>query len=172
MLNKCKSFFAAAALASLGATVFVTPVRSADRPQDLKMDARSTAPAADLYSLCAFYPKPGTCEDVYREAMQDETISAQAVKAEYEGYVRYLGGNAALTDADRQYLSRHGIRVPGDLTPANQAGLHNVINDPALSAEARLLAVNNFVSRAIQAELYCSFNHCAEGVKNVDMVAR
>jgi hypothetical protein len=172
MLNKRKSILTAAALASLGAAVLATPVRSADRPQDSKMDARPAAPAADLYSLCALYPKPGTCEDVYRQALQDDAISAQAVKAEYEGYVRYLGGNGPLTEEDRQYLSRHGIRVAGELTPANQAGLHNVINDPALSAEARLLAVNNFVGRAIQAELYCSFNHCGDEVKNVDMVAR
>ena len=172
MWNKRKSILTAAALAGLGAAVLATPVRSADRPQDSKMDARAAAPATDLYSLCAFYPKPGTCEDVYRQAMQDDAISAQAVKAEYDGYVRYLGGNGRLTEEDRQYLNQHGIRVPGDLTPANQAGLHNVINDPALNDETRLLAVNNFVSRAIQAELYCSFNHCGDGVRNVDMVAR
>jgi len=172
MPPKCKSLIAGAALAALSASALATPVRSADRPQDLKMDARAAGPAAELYSLCAFYPKRGTCEDVYRQAMHDDAIPAQAVKAEYEGYVRYLGGDAILTEADRQYLSQHGVRIPGDLTASNQAGLHNVINDRALSAEARLLAVNNFISRAIQAELYCRFNRCAEGTKNVDMVAR
>ena len=33
--------------------------------------------------VCAFYPKPGACEEVYRQAMRDNSISAEAVGAEY-----------------------------------------------------------------------------------------
>jgi hypothetical protein len=121
-----------------------------------------TQPAADLYMLCAFYPKPGTCEAVYQKALKDNSITAEAVRAEYTGYARYLNGSSPLTDADRQYLKETGILVPGDLSPANQAGLHNVINDAQLSADARRAAVNNFLSRAVEAELYCGFNSCQE----------
>jgi len=162
-----RTVLAAAALAGLAAA---TPGRSADNL--LNSAGQPAASAQDLYPLCALYPKPGTCEAVYRQALRDDAISAQAVKAEYEGYVRYLGGSATLTETDRQYLRQNGIRIVGDLTPANQAGLHNVINDPALAGQARLLAVNNFVGRAIQAELYCSFNRCSDETGNINMVAR
>ncbi len=114
----------------------------------------------DLYMLCAFYPKPGTCENIYRRAMQNQSIIAQAVKAEYTGYARYLGGSASLSYTDRQYLKDHGIWIPGDLSLANQAGLHNVINDASLGADAKQAAINNFISRAVEAELYCGFNSC------------
>lgn len=124
--------------------------------------AASGRAIADLYLLCAFYPKPGTCEAVYQRAMKDDSISAEAVRAEYTGYARYLNGNSVLTEADRQYLKETGILVPNDLSAANQAGLHNVINDPTLSADARRAAVNNFLNRAVEAELYCGFSSCAE----------
>jgi hypothetical protein len=123
-------------------------------------ESRPAASAQDLYLVCAFYPKPGTCEEVYREAMRDNSISAEAVRAEYTGYARYLEGAAALTETDRQFLKDNGIRVPKDLSIANQAGLHNVINDASLSADAKRAAVNNFLSRAVEAELYCGFNSC------------
>jgi hypothetical protein len=123
-------------------------------------ESKPAASAQDLYPVCAFYPKPGTSEEVYRQAMRDNSISAEAVRAEYTGYARYLYGAAALTEADRQFLRNNGIRVPEDLNPANQAGLHNVINDASLSADARRVAVNNFLSRAVEAELYCGFNSC------------
>lgn len=110
--------------------------------------------------VCAFYPKPGTCEEIYRQAMRDNSISAESVRAEYIGYARYLGGAAALTETDRQFLKDNNIRVPEDLSPANQAGLHNVINDASLSAETKSAAINNFLSRAVEAELYCGFNSC------------
>jgi hypothetical protein len=116
----------------------------------------------DLYLLCAFYPKPGTCERIYGQAMKDTSIWADAVRAEYTGYVRYLGGTANLTDADRQYLKENSIMIPNDLSAANQAGLHNVINDVTLVADAKRAAVNNFVSRAVEAELYCGFNSCGD----------
>jgi hypothetical protein len=124
--------------------------------------AAQAKPTEDLYMLCAFYPKPGTCEAVYQRALKDNSITAEAVRAEYTGYARYLNGSSPLTDADRQYLKETGILVPGDLSPANQAGLHNVINDAQLSADARRAAVNNFLSRAVEAELYCGFNSCQE----------
>jgi hypothetical protein len=127
----------------------------------------ATAPSTngstqDLYMVCAFYPKPDTCESVYRKAMDDNSITAEAVKAEYKGYARYLSGNATLNDADRQYLKDNGISVPNDLSAANQAGLHNVISDPSLTANEKRVAVNNFLSRAVEAELYCGFNSCEE----------
>jgi hypothetical protein len=92
--------------------------------------------------------------------MKDTSISAQAVRAEYTGYARYLNGTGALTEADRQYLKNNTIIMPPGLSVTNQAGLHNVINDKSLSADARRAAVNNFLSRAVQAELYCTFNDC------------
>jgi len=112
--------------------------------------------------VCAFYPKPGTCESVYRKAMRESAISAQAVRAEYTGYARYLTGSEILTDADRQYLRESGIAVPNDLNPINQGGLHNVINDQTLTAKEKPAAINNFLSRAVQAELYCRFNSCQD----------
>lgn len=120
----------------------------------------TTRPLEELYLLCSFYPKPGTCESVYRQAMKDTDISAQAVRAEYTGYVRYLGGSETLTERDRAYLKENQITVPNYLSAANQAGLHNVINDTSLKADAKRAAVNNFLSRAVQAELYCHVNNC------------
>jgi hypothetical protein len=113
-----------------------------------------------LYLVCTFYPKPGTCEDVYRQAMKDDSILAEAVRAEYTGYVRYLNGEATLSETDRQFLKDNSILVPEDLSPANQAGLHNVINDASLTGDAKRAAANNFISRAVEAELYCGFNNC------------
>jgi len=120
----------------------------------------ATRPLEELYVLCSFYPKPGTCESVYRQAMKDTGISAQSVRAEYTGYVRYLGGSATLTERDRAYLKENQITVPNYLSAANQAGLHNVINDSTLETNAKRAAVNNFLSRAVQAELYCHVNRC------------
>jgi hypothetical protein len=114
----------------------------------------------DLYLLCSFYPKQGTCESVYRQAMKDTGIAAQAVRAEYMGYVRYLGGSETLTESDRHYLKENQITVPNYLSTANQAGLHNVINDATLTKDAKPAAINNFVGRAVQAELYCQVNRC------------
>ena len=92
--------------------------------------------------------------------MHDNSISAEAVRDEYSGYARYLNGAAPLTEADRQFLRDNGIRVPEDLNPANQTGLHNVINDASLSVDAKRTAVNNFLSRAVEAEIYCGLNGC------------
>lgn len=122
----------------------------------------TNASAQDLYIVCAFYPKPGTCESVYRKAMNDSSINAEAVKAEYMGYAKYLSGNGSLSDADRQYIKDNAIPVPNNLTAINQTGLHNVISDPALTANEKRAAVNNFLSRAIEAELYCGLNSCED----------
>ncbi len=121
------------------------------------------APSQALYQLCTFYPKPGTCEMVYRRASRDGSVTAQAVKAEYNGYARYLHGRAGLTDADRRFLQANAIRLPAGLSPLDQAGLHNLLNQPGLDAQARRLAANNFLSRAVEARLYCDFNACGEG---------
>jgi len=155
----------------LGALAAVLPVAPAVAVELAKADpapaiiaqaapTKAAASVQDLYMVCAFYPKPGTCDEVYRQAMRDNSISAQAVRAEYIGYARYLGGAAALTETDRQFLKDNGIRVPEDLSPANQAGLHNVINDASLNADNKRAAINNFLSRAVEAELYCGFNSC------------
>jgi hypothetical protein len=128
--------------------------------QPSAISAAQSAPGKDLYMVCAFYAKPGTCETVYQQAMKDTSITAEAVRAEYTGYARYLNGAGSLTDADRQYLKDNDITVPPDLTAVNQAGLHNVINDPSLIPHVKRVAVNNFVSRAVEAELYCGFNNC------------
>lgn len=124
------------------------------------IESNPAVPTHDLYTVCAFYPKPGTCEEVYRQAMRDNSISAQAVRAEYTGYARYLKDAAALTETDRKFLRDNDIRVSRDLSLANQAGLHNVINDASLRGDAKRTAVNNFLSRAVEAEIYCGLNSC------------
>ena len=151
-------------LASLLTAGWVAPTRLvADLAKPNSLHQGKTAD--DLYLLCSFYPKPGTCERVYQQAIKDKSISAQAVKAEYLGYARYLNGTGSLTEADRQYLRDNNILVPRELSPADQAGLHNVINDASLSAKSRPLAVNNFLSRAVEAEIYCGLNSCTDIVK-------
>jgi hypothetical protein len=118
----------------------------------------------DRYTLCAFRPQAPSCEAVYQQALHDQSPVASSVKAAFEGYGRYVrNANGALTDNDRQYLAANGIRLP-DLTSEDQAGLHAVLNDPALQkdADARRIAVNNFLGHAVQAELYCGFNSCKD----------
>ena len=159
------SYFLGALAAALPlASAVAAEVAKADPAPAIMAQAIESKPATstqDLYTMCAFYPKPGTCEEVYRQAMRDNSITAQAVRAEYTGYARYLNGAAALTETDRRFLRDNGIRVSGDLSLANQAGLHNVINDASLRGEdAKRAAVNNFLSRAVEAELYCGFNSC------------
>lgn len=116
----------------------------------------------DRYVLCTFRPQASACEAVYKQALHDDTPAAGAVKAAFEGYGRYVrNANGALTEDDRRYLAANDIRLP-DLTPEDQAGLHAVLNDPGLQKDAneRRVAVNNFLGRAVQAELYCGFNSC------------
>ncbi len=81
----------------------------------------------------------------------------------YERYARYLKDDKnTLTAADRQYLRGLEIDLPDDLNPAQQSGLHNVINDPKLQRKAddQKAAVINFVLRAEEANLYCGSNVC------------
>ena len=55
------------------------------------------------------------------------------------------------------------IELPLDLNAQDLGGLHNVINDPALKdGDAKVIAVQNFLSRAVQAELYCGLNGCSQ----------
>ena len=161
-MSRVHSFILGALAAALSlAPAAAEELAKADLPPTITPQATELKPAAsarDLYMVCAFYPKPGTCEEVYRQAIHDNSISAKAVRSEYTGYARYLSGAAPLNEADRQFLRDDGIRVPEDLNPANQDGLHNVINDASLSADARRVAVNNFLSRAVEAEIYRELN--------------
>jgi hypothetical protein len=116
----------------------------------------------DRYVLCSFRPQTPSCERVYQLALHDQSPSANSVAAAFEGYGRYVrNAIGPLTDEDRRYLAASDIRLP-DLTPEDQAGLHALLSDPALQkdAAARRVAANNFISRAVQAELYCAFNSC------------
>jgi len=163
MLRIHSCFLGALAAALPLAPAVAEEVAKADPAPAIIAQASESKPAAstqDLYTVCAFYPKPGTCEEVYQQTMRDNSITAQAVRAEYTGYARYLNGTAALTETDRQFLRDNGIRVSGDLSLTNQAGLHNVINDASLRGDAKRAAVNNFLSRAVEAELYCGLNSC------------
>ncbi|HVZ27287.1 MAG TPA: hypothetical protein VG798_01400 [Rhizomicrobium sp.] len=118
------------------------------------------------YVQCNFRPQIAACRKLRDGA--ENSPAAEAVKAAYDGYGRYLlAPSAALTEADRHYLDQNGIRMPEGLSPADLSGLHHVINDPVTAADetARRIAVNNFLTRAVSAELYCSFNSCSpEGV--------
>ena len=72
-----------------------------------------------------------------------------------------------LTPDDRKYLADNHIKLPFDLNAENLGGLHNVINDPALSnPQSREMAVQAFLSRAVQAELYCGLNGCTPGAES------
>jgi hypothetical protein len=119
--------------------------------------------ARQLYAKCALYPEPGTCEAVYQAAMRDDSVLAEAPRAEYAFYARYLTGQGTLTEQDLQFLKDNAIVLPDGLSGADLAGLHNVIRDESLKPGAKRAAVNNFLSRAVQAELYCGFNSCAQG---------
>ena len=126
---------------------------------------------ADPDMLCALHPEATICPKIFRQAMRQSGPGAQAVKDAYESYARYFQDpHGGLTAADRRYLRQNGLAVPGWLNPAQMAGLHNVINDPALAgkAKAREAAVDNFIGRAVQSGLYCDFNVC--GRKSADML--
>lgn len=120
--------------------------------------------AATLYTKCAFYPQSGICDEVYKTALFDQdNPAAAAVKAEYEGYGRYLeNSETPLSDEDLAYLRANGIRIPENLSPVQAGGLHNVIRDPALQKDQteKNRAITNFMGRAVAADLYCGFNDC------------
>jgi hypothetical protein len=129
---------------------------------DAAAQTPNPSPSADRYVQCNFRPQAQGCETLWQSAQEDDPAS-QSVKAAYEGYGRYLSAPvAALTDEDRRYLTSNAIRLPDDLSSADLSGLHHVINDPALAKDemARRTAVNNFLTRAVAAELYCGFNAC------------
>jgi hypothetical protein len=118
----------------------------------------------ELYTLCTFYPEPGTCDPVYARAATDNTIpAAESARATYQSYVRYLNTDArALTPEDMAFLKTNNIALPDTLTPTELGGLHGVITDPALQrdAAAKLRAVNAFLGRAVQAHIYCVLHDC------------
>ncbi|HWY60561.1 MAG TPA: hypothetical protein VNW15_01540 [Rhizomicrobium sp.] len=121
--------------------------------------------APDPYTLCAFYPQASSCGQVYQQALTDTTPASGAVRDAFRYYARYLTNPApALTDQDRAYLTANDIDLPSDLVASDLGGLHNVINDPELAAdaEARSRAVNNFINRAVEAEIYCGLSSCAD----------
>jgi hypothetical protein len=121
-------------------------------------------PAANvitLYTQCSFHPQGPGCPAAYQKALKDDSPDAAAVRDAFRYYARYLGtDNGGLTDADRQRLKQDGITLPKGLDAADLAGLHNVTNDPGLAADTRPAAVNNFLNRAVEAELYCGLNTC------------
>ena len=124
------------------------------------VQAQTVAP--DPYTPCVFYPQAKTCEAVYQQALKDTSPAAQSVRESYEKYGRYVKTPApGLTPDDRKYLADNQIELPFDLNAENLGGLHNVINDPALAnPQSRETAVQAFLSRAVQAELYCGLNAC------------
>lgn len=117
----------------------------------------------ELYNRCALNPVIDGCADAYKHAQHDDSPQAVAVRDAYQHYARYLkGAKILLTDSDFVYLRENQIAIPFELNAQDKAGLHNVINDPSLVSDplSRKAEVNNFISRATEAELYCYFNVC------------
>jgi len=142
-MRKCAAGLGVAAIAISG---------SIARAQDIKPDP---------HTACYFRPQAPACETLIRG--QDDSPAAEGVKASYQAYGRYLKNpSGGLTIQDRTYLKDNDIALPEMLGPANQSGLHAVINDPALAGDpdTRRHAVNNFLRHAVAAELYCGFNIC------------
>jgi hypothetical protein len=118
----------------------------------------------NLYVQCSFYPQGENCDQAYQQALRDDSPAAASVRDAFHYYARYLKrGSVGLTDDDKRYLSQNEIWPPFDFDPADTAGLHYVINDPSLiqKSDERRSAVNAFIARAVQAELYCGTNQCA-----------
>jgi hypothetical protein len=124
--------------------------------------ANAQPPSPDTYVKCNFRPQGDDCESLWRKGGNSDP-AAESVKGAYLSYGRYLRAPAAaLTDEDRRYLIGNDIKLPDDLSSADLSGLHYVINDPALGKDeaAWRRAVNGFITRAVEAELYCGFNGC------------
>jgi hypothetical protein len=122
------------------------------------------AQPADPYTFCSFYPQGAPCGQVYQQALKDNSSpAAGSVRDAFGSYARYLKPPASLGDQDRAWLKNNDITEPG-LTQANLGGLHNVINDPTLTKDpaSQRAAVNNFITRALEAELFCGFNNCGD----------
>ena len=138
------------------ALIGLWPLAAAGAPAD-------TASLETQYIHCSFRPQDAGCAEAHQAALKDESPAAQSVRDAFTYYARYLAMPAAsLTDGDRAYLKADGIALPADLDASNLSGLHHVIVDQALSGEARHMAVVNYLSRAVQAELYCAFNACGK----------
>jgi hypothetical protein len=128
--------------------------------------AQTPTQNADLYVPCSFYPQGTGCEAAYRQALHDDSPAAASVRAVFQSYARYLKPDrGGLTEEDKRYLAQNDIQMPFDLTAADTAGLHNVINDGSLAKnpDERRAAVNAFIGRAVQAELYCGTSPCQTG---------
>ena len=112
-------------------------------------------------TLCAFRPQNAICQKIYQQALKSDDPTAQAVKAAYQAYGKYLRpGGQGLTQADRKYLADNQIDLPPDLEASDLAGLHNLLADTSLSGDGRRIAAINFLNRAVEAELFCHFNQC------------
>jgi hypothetical protein len=138
------------------ALVMAMPAASAQTPTN----------DAALYVRCSFYPQGPGCEGAYKQALHDDSPAAASVRDAFHYYARYLKPDSGgLTEEDKRYLAQNDIQVPFDLTPADGAGLHNVINDGSLAKQPdeRRAAVNGFIGRAVQAELYCGTSPCQTG---------
>lgn len=122
----------------------------------------SSTISPDPYTLCAFHPQSAPCEQLNRQIEKETAPQAQAVRQAWLGYARYLKNPAAaLTGQDHIWLQENGISPPVDLSDDDLSGLHYVLADMALKDTAdRRNAVNNFISRAREAEIFCGFNTC------------
>ncbi len=131
--------------------------------QEQPSKAQATTDTFALYTRCSFRPQSPGCAAVYQKALTQKGPDASAVRQAFHDYARYLTPTGSgLTVTDRQFLDDSSITLPSGLTDADLAGLHNVINDPAFAANkaARQAAVNNFLSRAVEAGLYCDLGSC------------
>ena len=127
--------------------------------------ARALDDGVDRYVRCSFYPQGKGCDQAYQQALHDVSPAAASVRDAFKHYAHYLRPDTSgLSDDDKRYLVQNEIRAPFDLSAANLAGLHNVINDPSLAGDptARRLAVNAFIAHAVQAELYCGTGGCQD----------
>ncbi len=149
----------------IGSALLIAGLSSLIGLTEINIAMAQSGHVKDPYMLCALHPEAAPCPKIVREAMNKSGPGAEAVKQAYESYVRYLeNGHGGLTAADRHYLQRNGIAAPDWLSPVQMAGLHNVINNPALAdkAQARQEAVNRFIGYAVQSSLYCDFNICGK----------
>lgn len=136
-----------------------------DQPPQTETADTLTADTFALYTRCSFRPQGSGCAAAYQKALTETSPEAAAVRRAFHDYAHYLtptGGG--LTATDRRFLTDSAIALPQGLTREDLAGLHNVINDPALTTDktARKAAVNNFLSRAVEAELYCDLSSCKD----------
>ena len=113
-------------------------------------------------TFCAFRPQSESCQAIYQHSLGDPAPTAVSVKDAFENYGRYVrAAKGPLTDEDRRYLAANNIALPPDLNAEDAAGLHELIHENSQNGSvASIRAINGFISRAVQAELYCYFNTC------------